>query len=252
MNRTVFRVEYYRWLRTRRLIALVVAFLAFGCLSLLGAKYLPDLIGDSTQIKLLRTPDWRDGIQQYVKNSGLLLTAISVVLAAQSCAVRGTDPLGIYYLSRETSPARLYLPRLLVAASAVAVSALLGAAVALYECRALFGPFPFAAATSHLALQWLAIVLFAVFTAAVAARTGSAGTASAVSAAIYVVSLLLATVPAIQPYLPTTALQPAINPSALSPAEAAKSVLALLILVALSVTAALTHPIRSVDARDSH
>jgi ABC-type transport system involved in multi-copper enzyme maturation permease subunit len=246
MNRIIFRVEWYRWLRTRRLVALVAAFVLFGFLSLFGAKYLPDLIGHSSEIQLLRTPDWHDGLQQYVKNSGLLLAAVSMVLAAQACAVRSTDPIGIYYLSREVSPVRLYLPRILVAAAVVATAALLGAVVALYECRALFGPYPLAAALSFLAVQWFAVVLFAVFAAAVAARTGSVGLAAAVTAAVYVICLLAATAPSAQPYLPTTALQPTITTAGISATAAAKSLAALLAVAALALAAALTAPIRAI------
>ncbi|WP_019926301.1 hypothetical protein [Nocardia sp. BMG111209] len=248
MNPTLFRVEWYRWLRTRRLVALVAAFVLFAFLSLFGAKYLPDLIGHSAEIRLLRTPDWRDGIQQYVKNAGLLLPAVSVVLAAQACAVRGTDPIGIYYLSREVSPIRLYLPRILVAAGIVAVAAVLGAVIALYECRALFGPYPLAAAASCLAVQGIALVLCAALGAAVAARTGSAGRAVAVVAAGYVLCLSVATVPAAAPYLPTAALQPGIGDAGLPVVDAAKSLVGPAAAVVLALTAALTAPIRTVGA----
>ncbi|MQY30616.1 hypothetical protein [Nocardia aurantia] len=247
----IFRVEWYRWLRTRRLVALVAAFVLFAFLSLFGAKYLPDLIGHSTEIQLLRTPDWRDGIQQYVKNAGLLLAAVSVVLAAQACAVRGSDPVGIYYLSREVSPIRLYLPRILVSAAVVAVAAVLGAVIALYECRALFGPYPLAAASSVLAVQGIALVLFAVFGAAVAARTASAGRAVAVVAAVYVLCLLVATVPAAQPYLPITALQPGVGDAGMPVVAAAKSLAALAAASGLALAAALTAPIRAIGASAS-
>ncbi|MQY24039.1 hypothetical protein [Nocardia macrotermitis] len=246
MSRMVFRIEWYRWLRTRRLVALVAAFALFGCLSLFGAKYLPDLLGQSSEIRLLRTPDWHDGLQQYVKNSGLLLAAVSMVLAAQACAVRGDTAIGIYYLSRETSPLRLYLPRLLVAGGVVAAAALFGAALALYECHALFGPFPLAAATSWLAVQWFALITIAIFTASLAARTHSAGLAAATTAGLYVLSLFAASLPSVQPWLPTTALQPTITTTAPSLPAATKSLAALLILSALATTSALTTPIRTI------
>ncbi|MEC3917731.1 hypothetical protein [Nocardia sp. CDC160] len=246
MNRTVFRVEWYRWLRTRRLIALVAAFALFGFVSLLGAKYLPELIGRSGDIQLLRQPDWRDGLQQYVKNTGLLAAAVAMVLAAQTCALRNTEPIGIYYLSREVSPVRLFLPRILVAAGLIAVAALVGAAVSLYECWALFGSFPLASGAGSLAVQALAVVLFAVFAAALAARLGSAGAAAGVTAGIYVLCLLISTVPKIQPYLPTTALQPTIDASGFAFGDAAKSLLVLLILTVAALTTALTTPIRAI------
>ncbi|MGW3542743.1 hypothetical protein ACWDNI_19685 [Nocardia niigatensis] len=246
MNRTVFRVEWYRWLRTRRLVALAAAFVVFGVVSLLGAKYLPDLIGQSTEIKLLRVPDWRDGLQQYVKNTGLLVAAVSMILAAQACALRNTDPIGIYYFSREVSPVRLYLPRILVAAAVIAAAALVGAAVALYECWALFGSYPLGPAVGSLAVQAVAVVSFAVFAAALAARLGSAGVAAGITGVAYVVCLLVSAVPKTQPYLPTTALQPTIEAAGWSPADAAKSLLALLIATALALTAALTTPVRTI------
>ncbi|MEU1203971.1 hypothetical protein [Nocardia sp. NPDC005825] len=248
MNSTVLRVEWLRWVRTRRLVALAAAFVLFGCVSLFGAKYLPDLIGNSADIKLLRVPDWRDGLQQYMKNTGLLVAAVAMILAAQACAIRSTDPVGIFYFSREVSPVRLYLPRLLVSAAVIAVAATIGAAVALYECWALFGSYPLAPALGSLAVQAFAIVLFALFTAAMAARLGSAGLAAAVTAGLYVVCLLLSTVPDIQPYLPTTALQPVIEAGGWSPADAAKSLLALAIATALALTVALTTPIRAIKA----
>ncbi|GAB2513073.1 hypothetical protein [Nocardia heshunensis] len=248
MNHMVFRVEWYRWLRTRRLIALVAAFVLFGFVSLLGAKYLPDLIGQSADIKLLRVPDWRDGLQQYVKNTGLLVAAVAMILAAQACAVRGTEPIGIYYLSREVSPMRLYLPRILVAASVIAAAAVIGAVVALYECWALFGSYPLAPALGSLAVQAVAVVLFAVFAAALAARIGAAGIAAAITAGIYVCCLLLSTVPAVQPYLPTTALQPTIAAAGFPVADAAKSLLPLLVAIGLALAVALTSPIRAIRA----
>ncbi|AYF75388.1 hypothetical protein D7D52_17685 [Nocardia yunnanensis] len=247
MNRTVLRVEWYRWLRTRRAIALVAAFALFGFVSLLGAKYLPDLIGHSDEIQLLRIPDWRDGLQQYVKNTGFLIAAVAMILAAQASAVRATDPVGIYYLSRETSPVRVYLPRILMAATVIAIAAALGAAVALYECWALFGSYPLPAAVGPLALQAIAVVLVALFAAALAARLSSAAIAAAITAAIYVCCLLLSTVPTIAPYLPTTALQPTVTP-AFPVAHAAKSLLPLAISTATSLALVLTTPIRTIKS----
>ncbi|MFE2955773.1 hypothetical protein [Nocardia tengchongensis] len=246
MNGTVLRVEWLRWVRTRRLVALAAAFVLFGCVSLFGAKYLPDLIGNSADIKLLRVPDWRDGLQQYIKNTGLLVAAVAMILAAQACAIRATDPVGIFYLSREVSPVRLYLPRLVVAAGVIAAAATIGAAVALYECWALFGSYPMAPALGSLAVQAVAIVLFAMFTAALAARLGSTGMAAAITAGLYVLCLLLSTVPRIQPYLPTTALQPAIDAAGWSAADAVKSLLALVIATGLALAVALTTPIRTI------
>ncbi|MVU78476.1 hypothetical protein GPX89_14625 [Nocardia sp. ET3-3] len=246
MNRTVFRVEWYRWLRTRRLVALVAAFVLFGFVSLLGAKYLPDLIGHSSEIQLLKVPDWRDGLQQYVKNTGLLVAAVAMILAAQACALRDTDPIGIFYYSREVSPVRLFLPRIAVAAGVIGAAALAGAVVALYECWALFGRYPLGPAVGSLAVQALAVMLFAVFAAGLAARTRSAGIAAGVTAGIYICCLLFSAVPKAQPYLPTTALQPAIDAATWSLADAAKSLLALLILTALALAAALSAPIRTI------
>jgi hypothetical protein len=248
MNTIVLRVEWFRWVRTRRLTALVVAFVFFACTSLVGAKYLPDLLRHSAQIQLAHTPGWQDGLQQYAKNAGLLLAAIAAAVSAQACSVRKTDPIGVYYLSRETSATRLYLPRFLMAAAAVGAAALLGAVTAGYECRALFGPIPLGTAAGYLAVQGLAVVLFAQLAAAATACTRSVAIAGTLTAGTYVASLILATAPSIQPYLPTTALQPSISATGISATAAAKSLATLLTLTVITTTAALTAPIRSTHA----
>jgi ABC-type transport system involved in multi-copper enzyme maturation permease subunit len=249
LNSAVLRIEWYRWVRTRQLVALTAAFALFAFTSLFGAKYLPELLRHSAQIQLLHAPDWRDGLQQYVKNAGLLLTAICAAMTARACNVRGTDPIGIYYLSRETSAARLFLPRFVVSAVIVGVTALLGACTALYECHALFGSVPIGVAARYLAVQWIAMVLFAQFAGALAARTGSTGIASALTTATYVTSLILAAAPAAQPYLPTTALQPSITTTRIATATAAKPLATLLALTVIASLAALTTPIRTTRPR---
>ncbi|RMI30413.1 hypothetical protein [Nocardia stercoris] len=242
MNTNDFRIEWYRWIRSRRALALLVVMIFVGVTAPLLTKHLPDLIGSSSGLQVIKQPEWRDGLQGYIKQSSQLGGVICIVMVCQVCGIRRETPLGIFYFTRTESPRALYVPRMVMSLVVVTAVALAGAICALYETWASFGTLEIRPALGPLAVELCALVLFSALTAGLAAVTRSAAWGGGIAGAVWAAGLFAAAATKISPYLPTSALAPSVV--SLTWTDAAKALLPLLALAVAAVVAALVRPIR--------
>lgn len=140
---SIWRIEWLRLVRTRRLLVLVIVFMFFGFVEPLGAKYLAQLIshtGGADQIRVTVPPPVpADGISAYVNDAMLPGLIVSVVVAAYACAVDSNPALSVFYRTRVKRFSTLIVPRVAVSAAGVVVGYLIGLLVAWYETTVLIG-----------------------------------------------------------------------------------------------------------------
>jgi ABC-2 type transport system permease protein len=200
-----WRVEWLRLVRTRRLLALAATFVIFSFIGPLVARYLPDLLKNSTGsgVKIIVSkPVPADAIQGYANNALLIGLFVMMVVAASAFAVDARTALSIYYRSRVTSFWRLLLPRVAVAACAGIAAWLLGLAVAWYETRALIGA-PDAKAMGEAAALVSVYLLFAIAVTAVASVITRSTTSSAISAISFILLVqILSAIPQLTQWVP--------------------------------------------------
>jgi ABC-2 type transport system permease protein len=202
---SLWRLEWLRLLRTRRLVVLAGVYAFFGLLGPLTARYLPEIIdrfGGNVQV-IVPTPTPADGISEFSSNSQQIGLLVVAVVAAGALVLDALPEMGIFLRTRVSPAWRLLVPRYLVAAAAAAGAFLLGLGAAWYETVILLGPVPVGAlaAGAGYGLVYLAFAVAVV--AALAPHSRSLVVAVAGSVAVLLALPLLGLAPGVEPWLPS-------------------------------------------------
>lgn len=138
---SVWRLEWLRMWRTRRLIALGAIFLILGLGSPVLTYYLPDIVNNSNNNVQIVIPKQTaaDGIRSFTGNLAQLGTLVVAIVAAAGLAFDAHPALSAFYRTRLRSSARLVLPRMIAVAGATAATLALGFLGAWYETAVLLG-----------------------------------------------------------------------------------------------------------------
>ena len=192
---SLWRLEWLRLTRTRRVVALASVYLLFGFLGPVAARYLNDLIGlagDDLEGATIELPDPvpADGMAQYVANAMQLGVIVTVVVAAGALAIDATPEMGAFLRTRVRSVWRC------CAAPVVTLrrdrdAYALGALAAWYETWALLGGLPADKVLPGIALGLIFLAYVVATTAAVAQWT------KGVLATVMVALLSLLVLPAV-------------------------------------------------------
>ncbi len=141
----LWRLEWLRLVRTRRLAALVGVYVFFGFLGPLTARYLGEIIdrfGGGEMEITVPDPVPADGIAQFASNASQIGILVAVAVAAGALTLEALPEMSIFLRTRVASSRTLLIPRLVVVTAAIAGAYLLGSAVAWYETVVLIGTVP--------------------------------------------------------------------------------------------------------------
>lgn len=159
------RYQILTWLRSQRLVVVLVAFAFSGVTSPLVAAHLADIVaalGEDGDITVVAAdPTWQTVLSSYFRNASQLALIVTAYVVAKSVAL-GPDPaLRIHYLSKATRSGQVFLPRWAVAVAATSAGAVLGVAIAYYETAVLVSGADLSAAAPAMAVQVVGVVLLA-------------------------------------------------------------------------------------------
>jgi ABC-2 type transport system permease protein len=170
-----WRLEWLRFVRSARGLALGSVYVAFGLLGPVMAKYMQDIVRRFQSSVTITVPDptAKDGIANYISQVSQTGLVVVVVIAAGALTFDGRRGLAIFLRTRADSVWHLVIPRFAVAAAAAVAAYALGTLAAWYETVLLLGPLPWAAMVAGL-LCGSTYLMFAV--AAVAAAASFART----------------------------------------------------------------------------
>lgn len=243
----LLRKELVEAWRTRRLPVVAGMFVAFGIISPLTAKYLPEILkaalGDQLTIPM-PTPTAVMALEQLQKNLGQIgaLAAIALAMGAVAGELdRGTAALVL--AQPATRPAFL-AAKLVGIGVTLAASMLLAAIAAWVYTAVLFEPQPIGGWLAMAFLSWLALMTWAALTFLASAATGSTTAAAGIGFVALVVVSLAAVVPVLDRFLPTGLTVPATQlasgaAAALDAGRLATAVAGTMLLIAASLGGAM-------------
>ncbi len=208
---TLWKLEVLRLTRTKRWIALLGTFVAFGLVGPVTARYIQEIlsgVGGDLEGATITLPDpvAQDGLAQYISNAAQVGVLVAVVIAAGALAFDAVPEMGVFLRTRVTNTWRILIPRLVVSFVAIAVAFTAGTLAAWYETWALIGPLP---AGPVLLATAYSIVFLAFMVAVVAAVAQWVRTVLATvmwSLVILIVMPLFGISGAIAQWLPSTLL----------------------------------------------
>lgn len=139
---TLWRLEWLRLLRTRRLLALGVVYAFFGLTGPLTARYLSRILSslDTSGIKVqFPEPTPADGIAQFVGNTSQICLLVVVLVASSALAFDARREMAVFLRTRVSSVRTIIVPAYAANAAAAIAALVVGAGCAWYETAVLLG-----------------------------------------------------------------------------------------------------------------
>jgi ABC-2 type transport system permease protein len=186
---SLWRLEWLRLLRTRRLFALVAVYGFFGCTAPLLARYtkeILDRVGGGVQVAVPE-PTPVDGLRNYVSNANQLGLLVFVLVVSSAVAFDARREMAVFLRTRVGAYRVLLAPRYALSVAAGSGAFAIGALATWYGTAVLIGPIE----APGFAVAVLLSAVYLAFIAAVAAAFGAQLT-SAVTTTVATLAVALA------------------------------------------------------------
>jgi ABC-2 type transport system permease protein len=202
---SVWRLEWLRLARTRRLVALAASYVLFGLVMPVLTRYQEAIFrnvgGDVKVIAPPPTP--QQGIGAYVQNASQIGLIVAVFVAAGSLAFDARPEWSAFLRTRARSMRALVVPKASVNAAAAAASFALGLLAAWYETAVLIGGLPVGGMLAAIVYGAIYLVFAVAVVALFAGVTRSVIGAAASTLAVLLLLPLLTQIEALGPWVPS-------------------------------------------------
>ncbi|MGI5246597.1 hypothetical protein [Dactylosporangium sp. CA-139066] len=144
---TLWRLEWLRLIRTRRLVVLLGVYLFFGLTGPLTARYISEILSSlGTEGVRMEFPDPRpaDGIAQFIGNVSQIGLLVVVLVAASALAFDARREMAVFLRTRIPGVGAVVVPAYVVTTGGAVGALLLGSLAAWYETAVLLGGLPVA------------------------------------------------------------------------------------------------------------
>jgi ABC-2 type transport system permease protein len=198
--------EMREQVRTMRLIVVLAVFGAFGILSPVLAKALPDIIrsaGGDIQITV-PTPTVRDAMDQFAKNVGQMGALIAILISMGAVATEKERGTAGFLLTKPVGREEFLLGKIAAIAILLGLGLALAGLLAATYTAFLFEPLSVAGMVASIALLWLSLAVYAAVTFLASVMTRSALVAGGVGFGAFIVAGMLSALPTIGPYMPSS------------------------------------------------
>jgi ABC-2 type transport system permease protein len=204
--------ELREQLRTMRLVVVLAVFGAFGILSPVIAKFLPDIIaaaGGGIQVTI-PTPTTRDAIAQFTKNVGQMGALIAILVTMGAVATEKERGTAGFLLTKPIARAAFLLAKIASIAILLGIGLALAGLLAAAYTAILFEPLPVVGTVASVVLLWLSLAVYAAVTFLASVISRSALVAGGIGFGVLIGAGIVSAIPAIGPYMPSGLSTPAV------------------------------------------
>lgn len=201
----LWKLEWLRLVRTKRVAALLGVYIFFGFLGPLSVRYMEQILenfGGGVQI-VVPEPAAADGIAAYVSNAAQIGLLVAVGTAAAALAFDAKPQMGIFLRTRVATVWEIIAPRYVTMTAAVVGAFVLGSLTALYESIVLIGSLPVVDWALGTLLGSLYLAFAVAVVAAVAARANSVLVTVMIAIGVLLAMPIIGIAPAIGQWLPS-------------------------------------------------
>jgi ABC-2 type transport system permease protein len=165
---TLWRLEWLRLVRTRRLLVILSVYAFFGLVGPLTARYVSQILsrlGTGGVHMEFPTPRPADGIAQFVSNASQIGLLVVVMVAGSALAFDSRTEMAIFLRTRVARVREIIIPAYAMSTLAAIAGLIVGSVAAWYETAVLLGAPP----AGRMALGMVAGALFLAFAVALTA-----------------------------------------------------------------------------------
>jgi ABC-2 type transport system permease protein len=168
---SLWRLEWLRLTRTRRLVALVATYVLFGLTGPVLARYMSTILErvGSDVVVIAPEPSPLQGLATYGSNVNQIGLLVYVLVVSSAVALDAQREMAVFLRTRVPRYSRLLLPKFVLSVAAGSVAFLAGTAAAWAGTVALLGTVD----ATGVVLSGLLVVLYLAFVAAVASALGA-------------------------------------------------------------------------------
>lgn len=204
---SLWRLEWLRLVRTRRLVAIVGIYLFFGLTGPLTARYLSAILGrvgtEGIRVEF-PTPVPADGVAQFVGNASQIGLLVVVMVAAAALAFDARREMAVFLRTRVDSVGTILLPAFTVTAAAAIAGLVIGTLAAWYETAVLLGGLPPGRMLAGIAYGALFLVFAVALVAGLAAVVRGVLATAGAALALLLVLAIVGNFGSLGRWLPTT------------------------------------------------
>lgn len=204
---SLWRLEWLRLTRTRRLVAIVGVYLFFGLTGPLSARYLPAILGrvETSGVRIELAPAVpADGIAQFVSNAAQLGLLVVVGVSASALAFDARHEMAVFLRTRVESVRTIVMPAFLVNVAAAVAGLVIGSVAAWYETAVLLGGLPAWRMLAGIGYGALFLVFAVATVAAVAALVRGVLAAAGIALTFLLLLAILGNLGPLGAWLPTS------------------------------------------------
>jgi ABC-2 type transport system permease protein len=204
--------EMREQIRTMRLVVVLAVFCAFGILSPVLAKVMPDILksaGGGIQITI-PTPTVRDAMDQFAKNVGQMGALIAILISMGAVATEKERGTAGFLLTKPVGRVEFLLGKITAIAILLGLGLTLAGLLAAVYTAVLFEPLSVTGTVASIALLWLSLAVYASVTFLASVVTRSALVAGGVGFAAFIGVGIISTFPSIGLYTPNGLSAPAV------------------------------------------
>ena len=233
--------EMREQVRTMRLIVVLAVFGAFGILSPVMAKALPDIIkaaGSDIQITV-PTPTVRDAIEQFTGNVGQIGALIAILISMGAVATEKERGTAGFLLTKPVGREEFLIGKIAAIAIVLGLGLALAGTLAAVYTAFLFEPLSVPGTVAAIVLLWLSLAVYAAVNFLASVVTRSALVAGGIGFGAFIVAGIVSAVPTIGQYMPNSLSTPAVSLAlGLPGGDVAGPILVNLVLVVFALSAA--------------
>ena len=202
----LWRLEWLRLVRTRRLVAIMGIYLFFGLMGPLSARYLSAILGrvgpQGVRIEL-PPPTPADGIAQFLSNASQIGLLVVLLISASALAFDARREMAVFVRTRVDSVRAILVPAFTVNAGAAVAGLVAGSLAAWYETAVLLGALPPWRMLAGIACGSLYLVFAVSTVAAVAALVRGVMATAGVAVTLLLGLAIVGNVESLGRWLPT-------------------------------------------------
>jgi len=168
---SLWRLEWLRLVRTKRLVALVATYVLFGLSGPVLARYMSDILQHvgSDVVVIAPTPTPLQGVSTYASNVNQIGLLVYVLVVSSAVALDAQREMAVFLRTRVPSYRHLLLPKAALSIAAGSAAFVLGTVAAWCGTSVLLGPVDPGGIVVGSAL----VVLYLAFIASIASALGA-------------------------------------------------------------------------------
>ncbi len=203
----LLRKELREQTRTMRLLAVVAVFAIMGLLSPVFARYVREIVeavGGGQFQGMIPEPTVGDAVAQFIKNTGQFGVLIAILVTMGSVAAEKERGTAAFLLAKPIGRGAFVVAKVVAIGALLAVALGVSGILCWIYTAILFEPLPVPGFAAGVALVWLSLAVFAAVTFLASVLTRSGVAAGGIGFGVFVVTGILAALPTIGPFMPTS------------------------------------------------